>query len=96
MEELDDRLQVLCNYAIKLTLEPWRMEESDVETLRAAGYNDRAVVDANQVVSYYNYVNRVADGLGVELEPTWPDEVRRRRLYPIRDRYRGDPQDPAS
>lgn len=59
------------------------MEESDVEALRAAGCDDRAIVDANQVVSYYNYVNRVVDGLGVELEETWPEDVREKRHYDI-------------
>ena len=44
------------------------MTRADVEALRTVGLDDRAIVDANQVVSYYNYVNRVADGLGVELE----------------------------
>ena len=44
------------------------MNRSDIEPLRTVGLDDRAIVDANQVVSYYNYVNRVADGLGVELE----------------------------
>ncbi len=55
------------------------METADVERLRAHGLDDRAIVDANQVVSYFNYVNRVADGLGVELEPSWPPELRERR-----------------
>ena len=44
------------------------MSRADVEALRAVGLDDRAIVDANQVVVYYKYVNRVADGLGVELE----------------------------
>ncbi len=44
------------------------MRESDLDAVRAAGLDDRAIVDANQVVSYFNYVNRVVDGLGVELE----------------------------
>jgi NAD(P)H-hydrate epimerase len=35
-------------------------------------------------VAYFNYVNRVADGLGVELEPSWPEELRRPRTYPLR------------
>jgi NAD(P)H-hydrate epimerase len=52
------------------------MTEADVERLREAGLDDRAVVDANQVVAYFNYVNRVADGLGVELEADWPEELR--------------------
>lgn len=83
-EELDERIYALCVYAIKLTLEPWNVERSDVEALRTAGFDDRAVVDANQAVSYFNYVNRVADGLGVELEPTWPDDVRVPRAYGLR------------
>ena len=44
------------------------IEEADVEDLRTAGFDDRAIHDACQVVAYFNYVNRVADGLGVELE----------------------------
>lgn len=57
------------------------MAEADLEPLRAAGLDDRAIVDANQVVAYFNYVNRVADGLGVELEPGWPEHARARRAY---------------
>ena len=44
------------------------MAQADVDALRAAGFDDRAVHDATQVVSYFNYINRVADALGVELE----------------------------
>lgn len=62
------------------------MERSDVEALRAAGCDDRAIVDANQVASYFNYVNRVVDGLGVELEETWPEDVRKKRHYGIGSR----------
>lgn len=52
------------------------MQLADVDALRAVGLSDRDVVDANQVVAYFNYVNRIADGLGVELEAHWPDEAR--------------------
>jgi NAD(P)H-hydrate epimerase len=61
------------------------MTEADVDALREHGLDDRAIVDANQVVAYFNYVNRVADGLGVELEPSWPAEVRRRLPYALLD-----------
>jgi len=54
--------------------------------LRDLGLDDRALVDANQVVSYFNYVNRIADGLGVELEDEWPDERRTVRAYPLAGR----------
>ncbi len=87
LEDLDARLRVLCRYAIKLTLEPWRVERDDVEALRSLALDDRAIVDANQVVSYFNYVNRIADGLGVELEPSWPEDVRAPRAYQVRARY---------
>lgn len=79
-------MQALCGYAIKLTLEPWNVARDDVGALRAAGFDDRAIVDANQVSSYFNYVNRVADGLGVELEPHWPEPLRAERTYSIRRR----------
>jgi len=44
--------------------------------LRASGLTDRDIVDLNEVVAYFNYVNRVADGLGVELEARWADMPR--------------------
>lgn len=80
-EDLDVRMAALCRYALKLTIEPWEMSEPDLARLRSLGLSDRDIVDGNQVASYFNYVNRVADGLGVELEPDWPDEVRRPRRY---------------
>ena len=42
-----------------------------VPGLKDAGFNDRAILDINQIVAYFAYVNRVADGLGVELEDFW-------------------------
>lgn len=57
-------------YAEKLTLRPWDMVEEDVIALREAGFSDSAILDINQVTGYYAFVNRLADGLGVPLEPT--------------------------
>jgi NAD(P)H-hydrate epimerase len=82
-EGLDGRLQALLAYATTLTRSPSEVAESDAEALRAAGLDDRAIVDANQVVAYFNYVNRIADGLGVELEPDWPADVRAPRSYAL-------------
>jgi len=48
------------------------MRASDVAALRAVGLDDVAVHDAVQVVAYFNYINRVADGLQVDLEPGMP------------------------
>jgi len=82
---LPPRMAALCRYALALTVRPWSVRRADVEALRAVGLSDRDVIDANQVVAYYNYVNRVADGLGVELEDDWPERDRRPRTYGIRD-----------
>jgi uncharacterized peroxidase-related enzyme len=63
--------RALLDYAAKLTREPWNMRREDVEALRAAGFSDSAILDANLVTGYYAFVNRLADGLGVELEGKW-------------------------
>jgi len=64
--------RALCTYGEKLALRPAAMEEADVAALRAAGLDDRAIHDAAQVVAYFSYINRIADGLGVDLEPDMP------------------------
>lgn len=48
------------------------MSADDVETLRGYGFDDRAIHDAFQVAGYFNYINRVCDGLGVDLEEWMP------------------------
>lgn len=48
------------------------MADADVEALRAVGLDDRDVSDAIQVIGYFNYVTRVADGVGITAEPEWP------------------------
>lgn len=58
----------MLTYAEKLTLTPWEMVEADVIALREVGFSDGAILDINQVTGYYAFVNRLADGLGVELE----------------------------
>lgn len=64
--------RALAAFAVKLTKTPGAMGRSDVDALRAAGFDDRAVSDAGQVIAYFNYINRVADGLGVDLEEEMP------------------------
>jgi len=58
----------LCEYAEKLTKTPAEMSADDVQHLRDLGLDDRAISDATQVISYFNYINRIADALGVERE----------------------------
>jgi uncharacterized peroxidase-related enzyme len=71
---ISDADRAMLNYAEKLTIRPWDMLEADVQRLREAGFNDAAILDINQVTGYYAFVNRLADGLGVELEKFWNEE----------------------
>ena len=75
--DLNEADRAMLEYVEKLTVRPWDMIEEDVKTLRQAGFSDTAVLDINQVTGYYAYVNRLADGLGVELEAFWgeADEI---------------------
>jgi len=62
----------LCDHAIKLTRVPWSVTQTDINRMRSLGLTDRAINDATQVVSFFNYINRIADGLGVDLEQGMP------------------------
>ncbi len=69
LESLDDKLAALLRYALKLTREPQACRREDVEALRAVGASDGEIHATVQVAAYFNYINRVADALGVDLEP---------------------------
>lgn len=58
----------MLDYAAKLTLTPARMTSEDVDRLREHGFDDTAILQINLIASFFNYVNRVADGLGVGRE----------------------------
>jgi uncharacterized peroxidase-related enzyme len=80
--DLSDADRALCDYAVKLTLTPAAVVESDLDVLRRHGFDDDAIHIATQVIGYFNYITRIADGLGVDPE-NWmtppPDEWRRRK-----------------
>ena len=59
---------VLCSFAEKLTLNPGKITESDYKTLKEIDLNDKEISEVVQIISYFNYINRVADGLGLEPE----------------------------
>jgi uncharacterized peroxidase-related enzyme len=61
----DGRELALMRYAEKLTLNPGDLEESDVVDLRDNGLDDGEILEANQIICYFNYVNRSLNGLGV-------------------------------
>ena len=71
--DLDDADRAMLDFAVKLTESPCGCERADVEKLRGHGFSDADIHDIVQTVGYYAFVNRMACGLGVELEPYWED-----------------------
>ncbi len=71
---LDEKRTAMLTYAVKLTEAPGEMTESDVVALREAGFSDRDILDICEVVAYYAYANRIADGLGIGIEDWYPEE----------------------
>lgn len=65
MSQLD---VALCEYSEKLTLSPSAIGPDDIAALRAAGLDDEGISSATQVIAYFNYINRIAEGLGVRHE----------------------------
>jgi len=68
----------LCAFAERLTRSPGAMKREDLESLRRAGWSDREIHDAVQVIAYFNYINRMADALGVDLEEWMAPDPRKR------------------
>ncbi len=66
--ELDAADRSMLDYALKLTTQPQAMGEGDVAALREHGFTDAAIHDICAITAYFAFVNRIADGLGVELE----------------------------
>ena len=60
------RTRKMLDYAVKLTKNPEKMKENDVLTLRECGLPDEDILIINLITSYFNFVNRIATGLGVE------------------------------
>ena len=55
------------------------MRKQDVETLRRHGLGDRDILDAVEVIAYFNYINRIADALGIDPEPEMLAALERRQ-----------------
>jgi uncharacterized peroxidase-related enzyme len=67
--ELTSRVGAILGYATKLTSAPGEVNSDDLEGLREHGLNDLDILRLNLIVSYFNFVNRIALGLGVEFTP---------------------------
>jgi len=76
--DLPAPVRALCDYAAKLTHVPTSVGAADVEALRRHGWDDEAIHDAIQVIAYFNYINRVAEAVGIEDEPDWAGDRARR------------------
>lgn len=61
----------MLDYCVKLTKDPCSVQRKDVEVLKSARFSDADILDIVQIVGYYAFVNRLACGLGIELEDYW-------------------------
>lgn len=73
---LSEREKSIVGYALKLTRTPAEMEKKDVETLRKNGLDDESILNLALVTGYFAFVNRLADGLGIDVEEYWGGESR--------------------
>jgi len=73
---IDKRVLSLLDFAWKLTREQHECREEDVQGLGAEGWSDEAIVDAVGIVGFFNYITRVADALGVELNEEYAAQGR--------------------
>ena len=70
---ISSKRMAMLDYASKLTRTPAEVTEADVERLRSEGFTDTDILHIVDVVGYYAYANRIADGLGIPLEDWIPD-----------------------
>ena len=60
--------RVMLDYVVQLTTAAYKISKQDHEKLRAAGFDDKAILQITLIASWFNYINRVADSLGVGRE----------------------------
>jgi|TARA_B110000116_G_C16781075_1_gene558367 uncharacterized peroxidase-related enzyme len=65
---LDDETLAIVEYVEKLTTEPSEMTETDIQTLRKTGLSDDHILSVVMITAMFAFMNRLADGLGVEIE----------------------------
>ncbi|HEV7904987.1 MAG TPA: hypothetical protein VGO96_14195 [Pyrinomonadaceae bacterium] len=62
---INEQDRAMLDYVVQLTRDATRISPQDHERLRAAGFDDRAILQITLIASWFNYINRVADALGV-------------------------------
>ena len=65
---LSEQQKAICYLAEKLTKSPGKINVDDINKIKNFGYNDKEISEIVQIISYFNYINRVADGLGLDPE----------------------------
>lgn len=70
--EISEKRKTMLRYSVKLTVEPSSVTDADVDALRVVGFGDIDILHIAEVVGYYAYANRIADGLGIPLEDWIP------------------------
>ncbi len=70
---LEPRLRLLLDFAVQVTSAVHTVNEARLDALRAAGWPDAAILEAVEVIGFFNYYNRMADALGIEPEPEWEE-----------------------
>lgn len=73
--DLDQKTRGILDYAVKLTKIPNEVTDEDVEKLRSVGCTDQEILDVCQITAYFNFVNRMAEGLGVQLEKEYQEDA---------------------
>lgn len=68
----------MLDFVARLTRRPGAVVPGDLDQMRRHGFDDAAIHDVVQVTALFSYFNRLADGLGIDPEPDWPDAAPRR------------------
>ena len=83
--DLDPQTRGMLDYAAKLTRDPTSMQESDVEALRELGLSDEQILSVCLITCNFNFMTRLADGLGVQVDDGRQDAVERWLTGPAKD-----------
>jgi uncharacterized protein YciW len=95
--DLTESEREMLGFCEKLTLSPSAMSREDIDRLRSAGWNDRDILDITQICAYFNYRDRIADALGVQIDAVTVEEANegaKRAAAKARERRAALPPDP--
>ena len=62
---ITEQERVMCDYVVKLTKDATKCSPADLDGLRSVGFDDKGILQITLIASWFNYINRVADALGV-------------------------------